>query len=460
MSKINIGPQPQQIIPKSKSGSFNLVNLDLVNTISVGKTSSIKPGGTNTDDIPPLGSASYSTDKQWWACSPVACQLQVMDSGTSWSPSPIQIAEQLALTGINVQIPGFFVYQPNGTTDGSKINNALGLYGTVILAPGTYGIDTPILLDQNGNCIIGSLGVILVPLVPMTALIIVSAINTYAGNMQWYGGTNTTANNPACDGINYAPGTLRHITENILPLYLNGAFTSCTPTGAMHVSVRNVHGTDCNSGITLLATSTKPAQWTIEDFDIQNLMGGPAMQFGLVTDVQVTKVNTSMNAANATQALIIGSGCQTMNFSGLDMSGNSNAAIAVLQISDTGSGSSEINFTDCVFQNGGIGVQIQNNASRLTFKGVMAKRSQGDGWQLSNSGAFNRMEACGGNINNQAAGVAYDVNVSSTGHWLNDGFAYVSGGVTFGRNLAVGNHYTEANPPSSMTNTGAGPGGW
>ena len=109
---------------------------------------------------------------------------------------------------------------------------------------------------------------------------------------------------------------------------------------------------------------------------------------------------------------------------------------------------------------GGAGVIVSGGAARLWFDRLMSKRMQGDGWLLTNTGAFNRMSGCGGNLNNQAAGVAYDVDVAGTGHWLNDGFSYVSGGVTAGRSLVAGNHYTEANPPSSLTSVGAAPGGW
>jgi hypothetical protein len=107
-----------------------------------------------------------------------------------------------------------------------------------------------------------------------------------------------------------------------------------------------------------------------------------------------------------------------------------------------------------------VGVLVGGAASRLYFHGLMSKANQGDGWQLNNTGAYNRMAGCGGNTNNAAAGTAYDVNVTGAGHWLNDGFSYVSGSVTAGRYLAAGNRYTEANNPGSMTAAGSAAGGW
>ena len=69
------------------------------------------------------------------------------------------------------------------------------------------------------------------------------------------------------------------------------------------------------------------------------------------------------------------------------------------------------------------------------------------------------MAGCGGNLN-ALSGAGFDVDCTQPGHWLNDGFSYESGGVTAGRFLVAGNHYAEANPPSSLTTAGAVPGGW
>jgi hypothetical protein len=440
-----------------------LVNLDLVNTIYVGADSST---GANSPQIPPLGSLAMDGTQALWATCPTAtAKLQVIPGGISWSPSAQQIAEQIALTGIAVNVNGLTVYTPStdptGGTDPGKINSLLLSYGSVLLAPGLYYFNSPITMNANGMQIWGSPGAVLIPTAAMTAMIETSAINLRVSGIQIYGGTNTTASNPACDAIEVLPGTLRCIIEDIYVLYMNGAVLNSVPTGALHLDVRSVKSTNCNKGISIVASgpSSVAAQVVLDAVDMQALQTSAALTLGFVTDIAVSKVNAATISAATQPAMSIIDGCQTMFFDHLDLSGGS-LTQPVLQITDSGSGSTEIEFDSCTFQNGSTGVAVSNSASRIAFGKCWAKRAQGDGWAWSGTGAFNTMKDCGGNLNNQGGGGGYDVDVFGTVHVLNDGFRYVSGGVTAGRFLTNTNHYTEANAPSSMTNAGFAPNGW
>ena len=77
--------------------------------------------------IPPLGSVALDGTENLYAICPTATiQLQIMPGGSQWSASPQQIAEQISILGINVNVATTgFVITPTGDTTGVKDTAAL-----------------------------------------------------------------------------------------------------------------------------------------------------------------------------------------------------------------------------------------------------------------------------------------------------------------------------------------------
>jgi hypothetical protein len=153
---IAVTPNPQQIAgPVGEGSSVLIVNLDLITTVYIGYSRGIGVGSSNVLAIPPLGSTTADASRAVWAVSNPPVFIQVLPGGASWSPSPAQIAEQISLAGINVNITGINVLAPSGDTSGAtdraKINSQLASpgIGQVNLQPGgIYYVDSPILLKS------------------------------------------------------------------------------------------------------------------------------------------------------------------------------------------------------------------------------------------------------------------------------------------------------------------------
>lgn len=94
---IPVGPTTGPLISGTGRGGgpVMLVNTDVTNTAYAGYSTSISPGGTNTVAIPPLGSVTMDGSRTLYGVAPVQLLLQVVPGGTTWSPSPAQIATQL-----------------------------------------------------------------------------------------------------------------------------------------------------------------------------------------------------------------------------------------------------------------------------------------------------------------------------------------------------------------------------
>jgi hypothetical protein len=356
---------------------------------------------------------------------------------------------------------------PSGDTTGAADKNAIftclsaGL--SVLLTPGVFYTSTPIgWTDADligcGDC---------TQIQPGSAWAGAAVLEPGSGagirDLQIYGGTNTRSANPAANAVQLAAGAQFWRVHDVLFNYVNGWCVYGAPVSGSHGSIRAPRGEHNGGGIAADngTAANVAAEWSIESIDLQNCETNPILYCSDVTDILVggAPMNGSILAAAAVDAIDIVGTCQTIIINGIDVGGSS-AGNGLAFIANATGSPTECEVGPGTVQNASVGVVVGGASARLAFDRVWAKHSQTDGWQLNNTGAGNVMSGCGGNTNNASAGTGYDVNDTSTGHWLNDGFRYISGGVTAGRNLAAGNHYTEANPPSSITTAGSAPGGW
>lgn len=131
-----------------------LANMDTAAVIYLDTSRSVSAYSTQ---LPPLGTLAVDGQRPWYAAT-VAGQeavLQVIPGGTQWSPSPSQIAEQIALTGINVTVTGLSTIAPSGDTTGATdtttiqaaLNNTSG--NEVLLAGGTYHVNATLTIPPG-----------------------------------------------------------------------------------------------------------------------------------------------------------------------------------------------------------------------------------------------------------------------------------------------------------------------
>jgi len=277
---------------------------------------------------------------------------------------------------------------------------------------------------------------------------------------------NLSVANSGADAITVAGGVAEWW---LMDLFFSGNTGWCihhTPTGPSHGRIRGIRGTgggSPNGGGILIDGGGGAAVTTevnIYDIDIQGCTTFSVLECSSVTDVLCSKLNGSLNNVNISPALLVQGPSQTVHMLEVDV-GGSTAGPAVLVVQANAGGSP----TDCIFtgkvQQGAIGTLVSDASARLSFTDWYCTRNQGDGFKSTGNGAFNTLTKYTGNQNNLAAGVAYDVNVTSTAHWLIDGMRGVSGAVTANRNIMLaGNHVSPVNDPAGTTTAGFAPAGW
>jgi hypothetical protein len=354
---------------------------------------------------------------------------------------------------------------PYAGDDGALINVAYGYTNEVRLVPGVdYQLLTGVQVP-DGAVLSGGPESRLIPQAGIVSPVVtLTGSNARAHGFQCYGGSGTTTNNPLVDAISLAPGSLRWWVEDILVLNMNGFVCSTVPTGATHGTIRAIKASNNRGGISIHAASLQPVQVALDDIDMQAMNGAEGLTLLNVTDVLAGRVNIGMTTGSSFPAVRLQGQCQTCLFDSLDIGGPNTAGVAALLMQSSGGNSpSEIGFNNSVFQQAGVGVQINDSSQRLRFTGCMAKHNQTDGWQFNGTGAAIGLDICAANTNNQSAGTAYDVNVTSTAHVGLFGFAYASTATTAARNLAsAGNNVSDVNStnPGGLGTAGFAPGGW
>lgn len=414
----------------------------------------------NTPPTTPLGNQATLNlmgESQDHTAQPQA----VLSGGNAGVPVPVTTSLLEVQGGLAVgRTAGKFRewYVPLGTSaDTTAINTALAAGFDVDIGPGVVGVNATLALAGHQE-LRGSPGAILTALAALAGGITsISGTNNRIQGMQFAGGGFNA------DAVQVAAGANRWYVTDIIAQTVQGLIVNIPgSTGAMHGIISGVLGTGCNGGIAaVFGGGSSTLELAIAKCNIQSCQSAPVLDIEGVTDVRVDDLNGSVITNSGVPGVKIAGNCQALFLAGLDIGGDKNAAgVGVLDIGSSGS-SNEIAVSDSVLQDGNIGVVVAGTTARMRFSAVMAKRSQGDGWLWSGTGAFNQMDICAGNLNNQSGGGGYDIDVTSTAHLLIDGFAYVSGAVTASLNVAVaGNHVTEVNPPAGRTTAGFAPAGW
>lgn len=418
---------------------------------STGQASAIDNSGAFRQFLGPVGGGG-----------PWTVAFEIVTAPGATTLATLQAVMQFEMSGGNVVI-----VSPSGdktgVTDRAAITAALALGGAspALLTPGQFYLSSQVTVagTELAGCGMGT---------------VISPGTGYAGALLAAGAKgsirNLTVQGSGSDAITVAGGVAEWWLHELNFASNTGFCVNATITGPAHGDIRHIRGQGggaANGGGIRIDGGTGgaiTAEINIDDIDIQNCLTSAVLYLSAVTDIRFPGAfNGSCAGTNTSAGAIqVQGACQSINLGDIDV--GAGGCTAGLLVQDAGGFSpSEVQFGPGVLQSGaGAGVIVSGGAARLSFDRLWAKRFQGDGWLLTNTGAFNRMSGCGGNLNNQAAWVAYDVDVAApgTGHWLNDGFSYVSGGVTAGRSLVAGNHYTEASPPSALTTAGAAPGGW
>lgn len=116
--------------------SILVANNDIVNPISVGQSGSVSSGGGDTVQIAPLGTMSFPANRDlWFLTTGPTVQFFIIPDGTSWTPSPVQIAQQNALAGIGTSVPRIVL-----ATQIIGSNTAFGPFDVTFPFGGSYEI--------------------------------------------------------------------------------------------------------------------------------------------------------------------------------------------------------------------------------------------------------------------------------------------------------------------------------
>jgi hypothetical protein len=137
-------------------GPVVLFNRDPLVTVYLGDEGST-PGDSSVHILDPLGTVALDGSADVWGITAAGTAIvQVTPGATSPQASPAQIAEQIALVGINVNLTGLGTIDPSGDTTGAtdtaRLNNALtaASAGSVVtLSPGIFYTAAPITIPAH-----------------------------------------------------------------------------------------------------------------------------------------------------------------------------------------------------------------------------------------------------------------------------------------------------------------------
>lgn len=103
-TQIPVGPQPVQVCPPLGRGvTVNLYNQDLANVVTVSRNNSVAQGAGNGAPIQPLTNAVLDATRAIYAVAPAnTASLVIIPQGGTLSPSPAQIAAQIAVSGVSL----------------------------------------------------------------------------------------------------------------------------------------------------------------------------------------------------------------------------------------------------------------------------------------------------------------------------------------------------------------------
>jgi hypothetical protein len=376
------------------------------------------------------------------------------------SKGSLEVSSDLfGLTNSAASSPPFFFIAPSGSTvtDTANITAVLTLGGSVCLLPGTFQLNA--LVTVTGQTLCG-----------LDMATVIQPGGGYAGPLLAAGAKgvirNLSVEGSGSDAITVAGGIAEWWLTDLYFSSNAGFCINATPTGPAHGRIRGIRGAGggaANGGGIAINGGTGgavTAEVNIYDIDIQGLTTSEVLFLSAVTDVLVSQVNGSIAGASVVNGITVQGACQTCQITEVDVGGGLGTGVAVFRAAGGNSP------TDCLIQgklqSGAVGLVVNDGTARSRFY-VDCTRQQGDGAQFNGSGSANKLMFMG-NLNNQAAGVAYDINSTSSAHVFIDAPQYGTpggGAVTANLNCTIaGNHVTHSNPPAGSTSAGFAPAGW
>jgi hypothetical protein len=360
------------------------------------------------------------------------------------------------------------IIPPSGDTSGAKdtaaISDALTAGSSVQLLPGSYHLNAGLTVGEAALAGCGP-ATELIPVKGVAGPLVTLGSHSMLRDLQFNGGSGTRSGNPPGDAVSVAAGANRIWVDNIYARYINGwVLNPQAITGAMHLTVQGLRGTNNAGGIRLHAPSGIAAEVGLTDIDLQQCEANEALRLHSVFDVGVHWLNCSVLGSAGQSTVTLLGDVATALLSGVDAGvvGTATPNVPVLHMQSSGGRSpSDVSFSGCTFQQGGVGVRVDDSCSSIRFSGVMAKNNLGDGWQFGGGGTFISLTGCGGIYNGQSGEAARDVYVTGSAHVGLFGFGYCSSAVTSALQVPGSNHVTNAEPtyPGGATVAGT-PSGW
>jgi len=447
-----------------------IVNLDLTSTVYIGGDVFASEASVQ---IPPLGSTSFDGTETLFAICPTAqIDIQVIPGGQQWSPSAQQIAEQISLLGINVNINNFEITPSGditGTTDTAAINGALnadnayvflgpttvnpfyisGLFmnkhNVTLTGAGKYATNIEIVTpgSQNG----------------VSAGIFANSDNCTIRDLTVSQSNSNITSNTASNGIEVCASGLTF--ENLFFEFINGygiENLNQNSSGSFQNNSdyywANINGT-CAGGVHMNGNATGNTGGVMINVGINSgVSTGPTANLDCfliessADDIQMFACGGNVNAGTGSIYHVRGH-VAPLNIVGGDIGINSQGSPCMLIENDASSlFGHDIYVSDVIFTGGTHSVVITGGFS-AKFKNCTFNHNTGDGVQVSGSGVI-YFEDCEFGTSPQhngsgASGSNYDLNWSgtSTGKVTNCNFGSPientgTAGVQYAVNIASG----------------------
>lgn len=124
-----VSPQAAQVW--AGQGPVLLANQDLAAVVTVGSRQNLAPGDGDCDPIPPLGSIAYTGGVKYAAAAAGTAALLVIAGGTSWAPSPADVALQIQALGLATNAAVLAVNSTLGAPAQNSTVSGLASGGTI-----------------------------------------------------------------------------------------------------------------------------------------------------------------------------------------------------------------------------------------------------------------------------------------------------------------------------------------
>ncbi len=339
-----------------------------------------------------------------------------------------------------------------GATDSTTaIQNAINAAGsgTVVLAKGTYLLNSAALTLSNAGCTVRGEGpaatvVSIGASFSGAAAFVTTAANCSIADMTIAGASSTTTNNPACDAIDLNGGRFCRV-DNIFFQYVNGWCVNATAQGSnagLATMMTRLSGLLNAGGVSITSntSATWGAQMFMDNLNFQQIgvaTGANAnldvFRFTDCWDILANNFNASISDISTGSSINVVGNCASLYFTNMDIGcySNTNSEVNnIIRIQDGANGSpSDVRFVQGEVQQGANGLYMTGGCKHIWFTSFRFFNNFTNGVHVASTGPEVVFANCSWSLNGQAgvahSGTYYDLTWTgaATGKVINGQFS-------------------------------------